>query len=444
MAAPSPAPDPDAIIRSSGYVRLLVLAALIGAPISVAAYAFLEGVDELQTLLYDDLPDALGYDSAPVWWPLPLLVITGVLVALAIERLPGTGGHSPADGFHAAGPVPPLQLPGIILAALATLGGGVVLGPEAPLILMGSGLAVLALRLVNRDAPDQMAAVVGAAGSFAALSSLVGSPLIGAFLLLEIAGVSGAMAGLVLVPGLLAAGIGSLIFLGLNDLTGFGTFTLTIPDLPPFDQLTIGMLGWALVIGAAAPFLGSAIHALAVWLRARIDPRRLLLMPLAGLAIGLLAIAFGEATDKDQSFVLFSGQSALPQLLSGAASWSVGTLLLVILCKGLAYGIALSCFRGGPIFPALFIGGAAGVAASHLPGMELIPAVAMCIGAMSTVMLKLPLTSTLLPTVLLGADGAQAVPVVIVAVVVAYAIGVRLTPEPAPAEPSPVRQPAAV
>ena len=76
---------------------------------------------------------------------------------------------------------------------------------------------------------------------------------------------------------------------------------------------------------------------------------------------------------------------------------------------------------------------AGGVAASHLPGLDLIPAAAMGIGAMATVMLTLPLTSTMLATLLLGADGLQVMPVVIVAVVVAYVVTARITPAP-PAE----------
>ena len=40
-----------------------------------------------------------------------------------------------------------------MLASLATLCFGVVLGPEAPLIAIGSGLGVLAVHLVKRDAP---------------------------------------------------------------------------------------------------------------------------------------------------------------------------------------------------------------------------------------------------------------------------------------------------
>ena len=83
----------------------------------------------------------------------------------------------------------------------------------------------------------------------------------------------------------------------------------------------------------------------------------------------------------------------------------MATLLLLFACKGLAYALSLSSFRGGPVFPALFVGAAAGVAASHLPGLSLVPAIAMGIGAMSCVMLSLPLTSVLLVSLLLGADG---------------------------------------
>ena len=76
-----------------------------------------------------------------------------------------------------------------------------MLGPEAPLILLGSGLGALAVRLAARDAPDTARAVVAGAGSFAAISSLLGSPLLGAFLLLEASGLGGPMLGVVLIPG---------------------------------------------------------------------------------------------------------------------------------------------------------------------------------------------------------------------------------------------------
>jgi hypothetical protein len=165
-------------------------------------------------------------------------------------------------------------------------------------------------------------------------------------------------------------------------------------------------------------------------------------MPVLGLLIAGLAIGFGQVTDKPASEVLFSGQTALPGLIDNAGTWSVGAILALVACKSLAYSLSLSAFRGGPVFPAMFIGAAGGIAASHLPGLDLVPGVAMGIGVMGTVMLGLPLTSVLLATLLLAADGAQVMPLVIVAVVVAYVVTARLTPPEPEVHPHRVMTPA--
>ena len=410
-----------ALLKSRSYIQLLVLAALIGVPVSAVAYGFLKLVSLLQNWFFATLPGELGFHGVPAWWPLPLLGIAGLLVSSVIRYLPGRGGHSPADGFQAGGTPDPVDLPGVLLAALATLSLGVVLGPEAPLIAIGGGLGVLAVHLAKRDAPPTAAAVMAAAGSFAAISTLFGSPIAGAFLLMEAAGLGGPVLGLVLVPGLLAAGVGTLIFIGLDSLTGFGTFSLAIPGLPPFQHPTVAMFGWALAFGVVAAVVGAGIRLMALALRPHVERRMILLTPVVGLGVAGLAIAFAEGTGRGPTYVLFSGQSALPGLVQHAAGWTVGALLLLVVCKSLAYGLSLSSFRGGPVFPSMFIGAAGGIAASHLPGLVLVAGVAMGIGAMCTAMLKLPLTSTLLATLLLYSDGLAVMPLVIVAVVVAYA-----------------------
>ena len=131
--------------------------------------------------------------------------------------------------------------------------------------------------------------------------------------------------------------------------------------------------------------------------------------------------------------MLFSGETALPVLINQSATYSVGALLLLLLCKGLAYSASLSSFRGGPIFPAMFLGAAGGILLSHLPGLNLVAGVAMGIGALTVVLLRLPLTSVLLATLLLGTDGLATMPVVIVAVIVAFVISAWFVPRPAPA-----------
>jgi H+/Cl- antiporter ClcA len=94
--------------------------------------------------------------------------------------------------------------------------------------------------------------------------------------------------------------------------------------------------------------------------------------------------------------------------------------MLVFLCKGVAWGLCLGSFRGGPTFPAIFLGAAGGIAASHLPGMPLTPAVAVGMGAMTVAFLKLPLSSIVIATALTLSGGASTLPLIIVGVVVAY------------------------
>ena len=290
-----------------------MLGAVIGLPVAAIAYFFLEAVSRVQTEIFTDLPGSLGFHGEPIWWPLPWLALSGILVAAAIRYLPGTGGHEPSEGFKAGGPVSPIDLFGMIAAAFATLSLGVVLGPEAPLIAIGSGLGVLAVHLFKKDAPAMASVVIGGAGSFAAIATLLGSPLVGAFLLMEVIGLGGATMEMMLLPGLLAAGVGSLIFVGLSDLTGFGTFSLNIPKIPHVGSPTGAEFLWAVGIGLAAAVLATVIFRIARLLRPIVAKRRLLLTPVVGLAVGGLAIAFAEATGRSSSDVLFSGTVGAPE-----------------------------------------------------------------------------------------------------------------------------------
>ncbi len=420
QSAAEATPDPMAMLRSKQYVSALILAAIIGVPVSAAAYVFLRFTVAAQHDVFEALPHSLGFTGTPAWWPLPFLVLAGLLTGLCIRCLPGTGGHRPADGFQAGGPPTPAELPGIILAALASLSLGVVLGPEAPLIALGGGLAVLAVRLAKPDAPPSAALVLASAGSFAAISALFGSPLLGAFLLMEVSGLGGPMIGVILAPGLLAAGIGSLVFIGLGSLTGVGTISFSVPDLPAFAHPDVAMFGWAVAFGLVAPLLGTAIRLVSQRLQQIVEPRSVLATPVAGAVVGLIVLAYGAATHKSPLDVLFSGEDALPNIISHRSAYAVGLLVVLALFKTLAYMVSLSSFRGGPIFPAIFIGGVLGLAAGHLPGLSITPGVAMGIGVMCTVMLRLPLSSTLLATLLIGHNGITVMPLVIVAVVVSY------------------------
>ena len=427
----TPPSDPAETLRSRAFIGVLILAAIIGIVASLGAWAFLELVFYMKGWVYSDLPSALGFGTTPEWWSLPVLAVAGLAVGVAYVRLPGRGGHVPAEGLNAGIPRP-VELPGILLAAIASIGLGAVLGPEAPLIAIGGGLGILFVNVLRKDAPPTLAQLLGVAGMFAGISFLFGSPIIAAVIVIEATGLGGARLPLVLVPGLLAAGVGSLVSTGMGAWTGLSTSNIALGALPlpefarphMTDFLWTIPLAIAVAIGTALIFrIGNGTGRLVTrW------PYRSLVA--SGLIVGGLAIAFSEATGKGINEVLFSGQDALPGLVAHAGSWSLSALALVIAFKGLAYGVSLGGFRGGPTFPALFNGAAAGLMAGQLPGFEMTPAVAVALGAAVVSVLRLPLSAVVLAVVLTSESGLGSDPLIILGVVAAYLTTLAISPPP--------------
>jgi H+/Cl- antiporter ClcA len=414
-------PDPADLLRSRQFLLLLVLASLVGVVVSVAAWGFLEVVYYIQRWVFTDIPEDLGYDSTPLWWYPPILALAGLLTALAIVRLPGTGGHIPAEGLKTE-PTQPIELPGVVAAGLASIGLGLVIGPEAPLIAIGGGLGIFAARRLRHDAQAEVSTLLGAAAAFAALAFLFGSPVIAAAILIEATGIGGSRLPLLLVPGLLASGIGSLTWLGLGSITGLSTSDISLAtlELPDFARPDVSDFGWTILLAAAVAVATFAIFRLAAETQLAAKRKPFLVLPAVGLLVSGLAIGFSEAADKDVANVLFSGEDAIGPLVGDAGAWSLGALALLVACKGIAYGLSLGSFRGGPVFPALFLGAAAGMMAAKLPGFDLTPAVAVGVGASIVSVLRLPLSACVLAVVLTGSAAPGAGPLIIVGVVVAY------------------------
>jgi H+/Cl- antiporter ClcA len=440
-AGPEPAATPQAQPRA--LIVLLLLAAVVGVLVSVAAWAFLEAIHQIQQWVFTDLPKDLGYHSgAPMWFYLVVLGLAGLPVAFAIARLPGRGGHVPAEGLKVdGGPTEPIDLLGVVLAAVATIGLGLVLGPEAPLIALGAGLGLLAIRAVKRDSPEQAQAVIAASGSFAAVAMIFGSPIIAAVILLEALGLDRQRLPLVLLPGLLAAGIGSLVSIGMGSLTGLSTsaYSLGALSLPVLAEPTVADFAWTIPLAIVVALLTFAARQIGLRTVSTVMRRALVLIPIAGIVVAALAVVFHQITGKGVDEVLFSGQDALPGLTSGAGTWSIAALVWVLVFKGVAWGVSLGSFRGGPTFPAMYIGAAAGILASHLPGFDFTGAVGVGIGAGVVSMLRLPLSAVVLATLLLDKSGLGAGPLIIVGVVVAYLVTVGLSRafDPPAAEPAP-------
>lgn len=407
------------LLRSPGYLKALAFCALIGIPVSLAAFWFLVLLHELEHWLWASLPHAVGLDAPPWWWPFPLLLVAGTVVGLVAARLPGAGGHVPASGLHTAGPSS-AALPGVLLAALASLPFGAVLGPEAPLIALGGGLALVFRNLAQVPATPRSAVLLGAAGAAAAISAIFGNPLIAAVLLIEVAGVGGPQLFAVMIPALLSSGIGALVFTGLGRWTGLATGDLSLKLSAPLPRLDVPDVLWALAIAVA---LAAVLHPLLAGARliaSYVAARTLVRTVLCALGAAACAALYALITGRSPVQVVSSGQSTLAGLAADPHAWGVGALLAVLLFKGAAYALCLGSLRGGPVFPALFLGAAAGVLLSPLPGLGVVPAMAAGMAAASAITLRLPVSSVLLVVLLLGSSAMM--PVVILAAVVAFVI----------------------
>ena len=411
--------------EAMAYVRTLVFAALLGVPVAFAAVLFQTAIHDVIHLVWEVIPEELGW-SEPSWWYVVLVPgLAGLLVAAAV-RLPGHGGHSPLEGLG-ADPIPPIALASILPAALATLGLGLVLGPEAPLIALGLGLGALAVRLIRLEGTG--AQLLSLAGAFAAVAALFGGPLIAAFLLFEVTAASGKIPaqqiGRALLPGFVAAGTGAVVFTGVAGWNGLHQTNLALPSLPPYETLRLTDLAWCLLMAVVVAIVVVGIRHLAHGIAAQSALSPVALLVVAGLAVGALAVAFRATADRPVDLVLFSGQAELPAVV---AEGSAGVLVLLVVAKGLAYALSLGAgYRGGPVFPAIAIGVAGAMVAANLfPGLDTTPAVAAGIAAGTTAVLRVPFTAVLLVSLLMGDSAFDVAPIAVLAAAIAWLVATVL------------------
>lgn len=413
MTASSEAPQ----LSGPAYLRLILLGAVIGAPAALVAAGFLALVHELEHWLWEDLPDALGHSSAPWYLVVGLPVVGALLVALARRFLPGDGGHSPIDGISAK-PTPISYAPGVALAALSSLAFGAIIGPEAPLIALGSVVGLLVTRVVKVDPRHH--GVLAMAGSFSAISALFGGPLAAAILLVEAGVGMGALLIPVLLPGLVAAAIGYLLFIGIGDWGGIEQSSLSVPGLPIYDGTSVRDLVLAIVIGVVGAVLCEAVRIggrRTVASQARLGMAPLLVA--GGLAVGVLAVV-ADALGANPQDVLFSGQSSLETL---AAEDSAKIVLVLIVAKAIGFAICLGCgFRGGPVFPAIFLGIA--LAMFAVIAFDVSPTLAVAVGAATgmAAMTKLLIAPLVIAVLLVGTGNSDATPAVVLAAAAAWVV----------------------
>ncbi len=348
-----PAGAPPA--RSRRQLLVLSLPAVIIGALSAAILWLLdEAAKLLEHLLWDVLPTAWGVADGSRWWIFVILTLTGAAVGLVIWRAPGHAGRDSATTELSAPPLPLRALPGLAAAVLLTLAGGVSLGPESPIIAINSALAVA---LVARLWPSVGAEQVTAIATAATIGALFGTPVAAALILtglMAAQAVGGVLWDRLFLP-LAAAGAGSITM----KLLGGPSLAFSLPAYGApraVDLLTGAAVACAgVLIALPAVLVLPAVHTFFHRLR---NP--VVYATLGGLLLGVLGALGGELT-------LFKGLEQTGELLGDVDGWTSGTLVLLIVIKlGALVIAAASGFRGGRIFPAVFIGVALGLLAHQL------------------------------------------------------------------------------
>ena len=162
------------------HARLVGLGALVGIPAAAVAALFLGLVHDLSTGSGRTSPtrSASRVPRGTWCWGCRSGAHPG---RLARTLLPGDGGHTPLHGIDAR----PRRSPSARHCAsrAGTLGFGAVLGPEAPVVALGSIVAVALTR--SPGSPKTTPRCSATAGAFAAISALFGGPIVAGVMMLE-------------------------------------------------------------------------------------------------------------------------------------------------------------------------------------------------------------------------------------------------------------------
>ena len=419
--ASTPATTAPQAPAPAAMYRLFVLAVIVGVIAAAAGSVFVAVIDNGQTFLFEDLPTSLGWSEAPWWWSAILLLIGAGGVALA-RRMPGGTGGGPLSGFHFDDPLS--MVPSVLVAALFTLVFGLVLGPEAPLIVLGTAVGAI----LTRRADPQARKAAMLLGGVAAIGAVFGNPFVTGFMILEFAA-AGLVPSVILPAVFLALGAGYLTQVGMFGLPGFGVHSLSVPGLPAYDAIAPGDLFFGLLVALVAALVAVAARESAVAIDKAAQRRPVVMLFAAAAVTGLVLLVAQVGFGIGINQILFSGNSGMADLVQQT---SVTVVVVILVGKAIAYAAALGGgFRGGPIFPATFLGVTVAVLASLVvPSSSVTAMAAAGIAASAGAMLKLPATSALLGTLLVAGSGAEVAPFAIfgalVGLIVRLAVDRRL------------------
>jgi len=326
---------------------LSVPALIIGVVSSLILVVVMEIAAILQNILWTTLPASIGLPFDSGAWIIFMLTATGIAVGLVIRFSPGHAGPDPATEPLIGTPMPSSALPGLIIALILGLAGGVSLGPEHPIMSVNIALAVaLGARLFPRVGALDWT-ILAASGT---IGALFGTPVAAALIFSQtLTSNSDVPMWDRLFAPMISAAAGALT----TSLFFHPQFSLPIAHYQQMRLVDI-------LSGAVVAAIAIALGMVAVWCLPRLHAlmhrlkHPVLILGLGGFILGVIGALGGHIT-------LFKGLDEMHQL-AFSQTLTTTDLLFIALMKLTALVVAAaSGFRGGRIFPAVFVAVALGL-----------------------------------------------------------------------------------
>ncbi|EIA1544941.1 TPA: ion channel protein [Escherichia coli] len=342
--------------RARTMLLLSLPAVAIGIASSLILIVVMKIASVLQNLLWQRLPGTLGIAQDSPLWIIGVLTLTGIAVGLVIRFSQGHAGPDPACEPLIGAPVPPSALPGLIVALILGLAGGVSLGPEHPIMTVNIALAVaIGARLLPRVNRMEWT-ILASAGT---IGALFGTPVAAALIFSQtLNGSSEVPLWDRLFAPLMAAVAGALT----TGLFFHPHFSLPIAHYGQMEMTDI-------LSGAIVAAIAIAAGMVAVWCLPRLHAMMhqmknpVLVLGIGGFILGILGVIGGPVS-------LFKGLDEMQQMVANQAFSTSDYFLLAVIKLAALVVAAASGFRGGRIFPAVFVGVALGLMLhEHVPAV---------------------------------------------------------------------------
>ena len=342
--------------RARTMLLLSLPAVAIGIASSLILIVVMKIASILQNLLWQRLPGTLGIAQDSPLWIIGVLTLTGIAVGLVIRFSQGHAGPDPACEPLIGAPVPPSALPGLIVALILGLAGGVSLGPEHPIMTVNIALAVaIGARLLPRVNRMEWT-ILASAGT---IGALFGTPVAAALIFSQtLNGSNEVPLWDRLFAPLMAAAAGALT----TGLFFHPHFSLPIAHYGQMEMTDI-------LSGAIVAAIAIAAGMVAVWCLPRLHAMMhqmknpVFVLGIGGFILGILGVMGGPVS-------LFKGLDEMQQMVAIQAFSTSDYFLLAVIKLAALVVAAASGFRGGRIFPAVFVGVALGLMLhEHVPAV---------------------------------------------------------------------------